>query len=149
MLRLPTRFLLLDHMTTSFFSPAPPTPPSSPSPSSSSSSPSSLSPPFDSSIHLFSSPPTSEQFSLIQQLKQLLINDYGEEYNNHSWCNDHILKLFLIARTYHVEAAYEMIKFAINWREHRTPHKIELQDNWNNKMSKEGETGKIRRPGMT
>ena len=40
-----------------------------------------------------------------------------------------------------------MLKFTLNWRELRKPHEIEEQINWNDKMSREGETGKIRRPG--
>jgi hypothetical protein len=115
-------------------------------------------PPFDSSIHLLSLPPTPQEQQAIDELRQLLILNHSNEENNENkniislatqeWCqNEHILKLFLIARTWDVNAAYEMIQFALNWRDVRQPHAIELQDDWHVKMSGEGETGKIRRPG--
>jgi hypothetical protein len=112
-------------------------------------------PPFDSSIHLLSLPPTAEQQQAIDELRQLLStsnNDYNSNGTisaaTQEWCrNEHILKLFLIARTFNVTAAYEMILFALNWRDIRQPHAIELQDDWHVKMSVESETGKIRRPG--
>jgi hypothetical protein len=102
-------------------------------------------PPFDPSIHLLSAPPSAEQQISIDELKQLLLSSSADV--NSEWCNDHILKLFLIARCYNVQAALEMIQFALTWRNLRQPAAIEAQENWHQQMEIEATTGKIRRPG--
>jgi hypothetical protein len=107
-------------------------------------------PPFETTIHLLSAPPSPEQQLSIEELKKLLnpcSSEDQEPVSLDAWCSDHILKLFLIARGYNVQAAFEMIQFALNWRNIRQPHAIEDQENWHHQMEIEGTTGKIRRPG--
>jgi hypothetical protein len=110
-------------------------------------------PPFDSSIHIKSFQPSSIELDHISQLRERLREEERESLSSSDhnererWCSDHILHLFLIARGYQIQQAKDMLQIALEWRVLRQPHLIEYQDDFERKMSREAETGKIRRPG--
>jgi hypothetical protein len=100
--------------------------------------------PFDAAVHLKAPAATGPNESKIVELRdKMTISGAYDEL----WCTDHTLTLFLIARNFNVEAAYDMMMFAHGWRSMRKAHLIELQPNWITKMSRESETGKIWCPG--
>ena len=101
--------------------------------------------PFDASVHLHAPPLTDSQLPRLQELKERMKSD--GDYDE-LWCTDHVLTLFLIARSFDVDAAHQMMSSAREWRKMRRAHLVELQPNWETLMKKEGETGKIYCPGM-
>ena len=96
---------------------------------------------FDSSIHFKSPPIHDNHIPLIHELRSLLKQNEGYDEN---WCTDHILHLFLIARSYKVNDTYKMMIVAKTWRDFRKPHDVV---DWDISMQKESETGKIYCPG--
>ena len=103
-------------------------------------------PPFDTSVHLFCPEPTDEQQRAINEFRQAL--EEVDLYHQHrEWADDRQLLRFLIARNFNQKASFDMIVEALKWREKRQPSRIESQSGWEEKMSKESETGKIYCPG--
>jgi hypothetical protein len=111
--------------------------------------PDDLDPPFDPLIHLRTVQPTEDQTAKVQELREALqAHKQSHLYFSHqSWADDNQLQRFLIARGYNVQQALEMIVGALEWREKRKPGEIDTQEDWEEKMSKESETGKIYCPG--
>lgn len=105
-------------------------------------------PPFNPDIHILTPLPTEEQRRTITEFRDKLKDN--ELFTNYmDWANELQLQRFLIARNYNIEAAYKLITDALTWREKRKPHEILANmDEWNEKLSKENETGKIYCPGM-
>lgn len=101
-------------------------------------------PPFDADRHLKSPPIDDSTRELIRQLRSVFEND--EEYDA-AWCTDEVLQLFLIARNMNIELTHSMLKTAGKWRQFREPHLVEQTDGWQDKMSRESETGKVYTPG--
>ena len=101
-------------------------------------------PPFDVERHLKSPPINENVRALIIQLRSAFEND--AEYDE-DWCTDKVLQLFLIARNMNVELTHDMLKTAGEWRKFREPHLVEEFDGWNERMSRESETGKVYTPG--
>lgn len=101
-------------------------------------------PPFDETIHIKSQDLDESQIPAIHELRSLI--SLHDNYSS-DWCIDHILKLFLIARGFNVQASRDMLDDALIWRALRRPHLIEHDPEWDIKKKIEGATGKIRRPG--
>jgi hypothetical protein len=101
-------------------------------------------PPFDPAIHLHSPNIEASHKALIENLRSNL-----ESWDNYDseWCSDHLLMLFLIARNYDIDATTAMLKTASEWRSHRRPHEVEAVPDWEAKMSRESQTGKVYVPG--
>lgn len=55
---------------------------------------------------------------------------------------------FLIARKFHLQPSVNLMKTALHWRENRKPDMLLRDPDWEPKMSKESETGKIYLPGF-
>ena len=100
--------------------------------------------PFNADVHLAAPNRSDEQNALIVELRELLKNDPNFEP---TWCTDHILQLFLIARQWNVSAAREMLVTTLAWRQLRQPDRVEKMDNWEEKMELECRTGKVYTPG--
>eukprot|EP01031_Cornospumella_fuschlensis_P028991 gene28991-34991_t len=106
-------------------------------------------PPFDQSIHLLTTVATEDNIAKIQEFRNALANHkMAHLYERHkSWADDVQLQRFLIARGYNISKSLDMIVEALQWREKRKPSEIDSQEGWEEKMSKESETGKIYCPG--
>lgn len=105
-------------------------------------------PSFDRDIHILTPLPTEEERVIFEEMKQKV--QALDLYQNHaSWAHDRQLVRFLVARNYNLEASLKLITEALEWREKRKPHHILANlDEWNAKLAKECETGKIYCPGM-
>ena len=82
----------------------------------------------------------------IEELRQLLHEEVLYiEYK--SWCCDEQLHRFLLARNYRVHESFELLMSALKWRTTRIPSKgiigLSGDNDWEHKMSREGNTGKI------
>jgi hypothetical protein len=85
----------------------------------------------------------------IEKLRESLIAKADSLYKNHlDWADNSQFLRFLIARNFNHQASLDLMIGALKWREHRQPGRIQDQENWESKMSKESETGKIYCPGM-
>jgi hypothetical protein len=104
----------------------------------------------DKNIH-FKSPSFNEldskQLLILEELKCLLEQDeiYTMLPENHLFCSNLQLIRFLIARNWNIKPTFDLLIGAIKWRNSRNVDKIEV--GWEEKMSKESETGKIYIPG--
>lgn len=105
-------------------------------------------PTFDKDIHILTPFPSEEQEEIFEEMKKRV--HALPIYQNHvSWAHDRQLVRFLVARNYNLDASMKLITEALEWREKRKPHEILANhDEWNDKLSKECETGKIYCPGM-
>jgi hypothetical protein len=103
-----------------------------------------IAPSFDIARHLRAPLADEAVQELIEQVRSAFKGD--DEYNE-EWCSDEVLQLFLIARNMNVELTYTMLKTAGEWRKFREPHLVEETDGWQEKMSRESETGKVYVPG--
>lgn len=106
-------------------------------------------PPFDKDIHLRIVEPTEDNVSKIQEFRNALASHkMASLYEAHrDWADDTQLQRFLIARGYNLAKSVEMIIEALQWREKRKPSEIDTQEGWEERMSRESETGKIYCPG--
>ncbi|RYH02928.1 hypothetical protein EON65_47550 [archaeon] len=107
-------------------------------------------PPFEQAIHLRIVEPTEENVAKINEFRDALANHkLASLYENHkAWADDTQLQRFLIARSYNLQKSLDMIIEALQWREKRKPSEIDKQEGWEEKMSRESETGKIYCPGQ-
>lgn len=89
----------------------------------------------------------SKQLTTLEELKCLLEQDeiYIMSPEAQLFCSNSQLIRFLIARNWIIKPTYDLLIGAIKWRNTRNVDKIEL--GWEEKMSKESETGKIYIPG--
>jgi hypothetical protein len=106
-------------------------------------------PPFESAVHLRTPEPDAAAKEKINELRAKLVAKKEEASMQYAdWADDEQLQRFLIARNYDVSKAYDMISTAMKWRQKRVPPKgIESVPGWEERMSKESETGKIYIPG--
>jgi hypothetical protein len=103
-------------------------------------------PPFDPDVHLNCPEPTLDQQLAINNFRTAL--EELDLYQQHKeWADDRQLLRFLIARNFNQKASFDLMIEALKWRDKRQPGRIEKQENWERKMSKESETGKIYCPG--
>jgi len=104
-------------------------------------------PPFDPNIHLKSIEPT--------QIHNIKINEFRKKlsenvlYHKHiHFCSDEQLMRFLIAKNFDLKKSSSLILDALKWRDLHSIENIETVVDWEQKFSKEGETGKIYNPGF-
>lgn len=104
--------------------------------------------PFDEAIHLRAPLPTEEEQCKIVEMQRRI--EAHELFPNHiEWASDaNQVRRFLIARSYDIDAAYNMMSEALKWRDRRRPADLEKQPDWEEKMGKENETGKVYCPGQ-
>jgi hypothetical protein len=106
---------------------------------------------FNSAVHIRNPDPNASQITDIEAIKLALTSskDSNELYLNHlDWINDKQIFRFLTARNFDRNAALDLSIEALKWREHRQPSRVHLMPNWEEKMKKENETGKIYIPGL-
>jgi len=150
--------------TSSSSSPPPPPPPSSPPPASPSNSSAANNEgatneygtgvpilDFDQSIHIKTIEPTDEHLPLIAELRESLKKE--EIYINNKFmcdrfCTDDALMRFLVAKGYKMHACSKLLKDAMIWRLKRNVDHQEEEEGWQERFSKEGETGKIYNAGL-
>jgi hypothetical protein len=105
--------------------------------------------PFEPTVHLHSPQVTPEIATTIATLRSSLADEEVYQKYLDSWCSDAQLHRFLIARNYDIPKTREMLLSALNWRLNRVPVAgVESLPGWEEKMSLEGETGKIYIPGF-
>jgi hypothetical protein len=107
-------------------------------------------PPFDCAVHLNSSgiELDSVKLEVLHELR-LKLDDVHLALEYKDWLTDGTLKRFLIARQFNVKASFDLLVSALEWRKTRVPvNGIESLPGWEEKMSKESETGKIYIPGF-
>lgn len=105
--------------------------------------------PFDASIHLLTPLPIDSEKEQIAELRAKLVEEQNDLLLEHQdWANDTQLLRFLIARNFNLKASFELITEALKWRSLRQPARVEQTVNWEERMSKESETGKISLPGL-
>jgi hypothetical protein len=99
-------------------------------------------PPFDRDIHLKCPTPTDEQRQIIDEMRSIISKH--ELYENHKdWADDDQFMRFLIARNYNLSASVDLMIEALTWRDKRKPSEIHKKDGWEDRLGREGETGKI------
>lgn len=102
--------------------------------------------PFDPIVHLryeYENIDDAERLK-IKEVLDIINAKYDELYSEHiEWLTDEQIIRFLVARNFVVKNAVEMIVEALRWRSWRKPSEIMNAANWNERMSKESETGKI------
>lgn len=101
--------------------------------------------PFETAVHIKCAPPpdvdhTSAVNELREQIKEC-------PHYDASYCTDHQLLLFLVARNFDISASHSMMEEALQWRAFRKPHEYLLSDTWREEIYKETETGKLYIPG--
>ena len=104
-------------------------------------------PPFDSSIHLFCFLDNkNEAKAAVDVLRKKIVEniaDYDTEF-----CSDHQLMLFLQARGFDIDQAFQMILETFEWRAFRQPHNLHKEEGWWRFLENETVTGKIYNPGL-
>eukprot|EP01035_Chromulina_nebulosa_P023500 gene23500-30467_t len=102
----------------------------------------------DKFTHL-SSPLFSEtNIEQVNSVRRLLLEKYSDLYQNYeNWLSNEQILRFLIARNYDVDGSVNLLVTALKWRQIRKPDQLQYMVDWDVKMSKESETGKIYCPG--
>jgi hypothetical protein len=101
-----------------------------------------LKPTFEPTVHLKCRDPDDDAMQKIAELRQLISsNPLYIRYMK--FCSDKQLMLFLTAKSFNMKEAKKLVEEALKWRASRDVENIENTPGWQEKFSKESETGKI------